>query len=37
MKRDINDSVDYVSKIENLNGNSKITKISNSSGIDIMI
>lgn len=37
MKRDIKDSVDYVSKIENLDGNSKITKISDSSGIDIMI
>ncbi len=37
MKRDTKDSVDYVSKIENLDSNSKITKISDSSGIDIMI
>ncbi len=37
MKKESKDSVDYVSKIENLDGNSKITKISNSSGIDIMI
>ena len=36
-KREIKESVDFISKIENLDSNSKITKISNSSSIDIMV